>query len=237
MISLLRRTLLPFVTAVALAAASASAQTISLPENDSPTFGFGKGNATTTFGQTFTTPTGFNFLQSFSFWLSDDVGLGATNPGNLLFQAYVMQWDGANGYATGPVLYTSSIQTGPTALSQRYTFAATNTAVSANTQYVAFVSASSQLSNILGTDASAVLESSLLGTYTGGQFVYTNNGGDFGALSMSPWEFTGFPEYQTHFEATFSNAAVSLVPEPSSLVLLAGGLVTVMLLTLKRKRV
>ncbi|MBC8087250.1 MAG: PEP-CTERM sorting domain-containing protein [Phycisphaerae bacterium] len=235
MISKLRRTLLPALTLVAFAAVSASAQTISLPDNDSPTFGLGKGNATTTFGQTFTTPTGFNFLQSFSFWLSDDASLGATNPGDLLFQAYVMQWDAANGHATGPVLYTSAVQSGPSAFSQRYNFAATNTALNGSAQYVAFLSASEQLSNIPGTDASAVMETSLLGTYTGGQFVYTSNGANFGLLSTDPWEFTGFPEYQTHFEATFSNAAVSVVPEPASLLLLVSG--ALMLFAIKRKRV
>jgi hypothetical protein len=238
MISPLLRTIRSALTvsAFALAAttAPAYAQVISLPDNELPTAGFGKG-ATTTFGQTFTAPTGFSFLQTFSFWLSNDPGL-TTNSSSLLFQAYVMEWDSFNGHAVGPVLYTSGVQSGPTANSQRYNFDVTSIGLNPIAQYVAFLSASTQLSNIVPSDATAAMETSFLGTYTGGQFVFTTNGADFSSLSTDPWKFTGMPEYQSRFEATFSDAAVSVVPEPSSLMLLALGVLTVLLVVAKRKR-
>lgn len=223
------------LTALALATSTASAQTLSLPDNEIPTWGLGKG-ATATMGQTFFAPTGFSVLQSFSFWLSNDPGL-AINPTALTFQAFVMQWDAANGHATGPVLYTSAAQSGPTAFSQRYNFAATNTALDPSLQYVAFLSASPFLGSITPTDANAVLETSLLGTYTGGAFVFFDNGSDFSALATTPWDYTGDPSYQSHFEATFTDAAVSLVPEPSSIALLVSGLAAILIVAVKRKRV
>ena len=226
------------VFSIAAAASVAGAQSINLPDNETPTFYFGKGGASATYGQTFTAPTGGNFLQTFSFWLGDDPqGLGTTNAPSLLFQAYVMQWDAANGHATGPVLYSSSVYGGPTSLSQRYDFASPNVAVSAGTQYVAFLSASNSFGNIVPTDATALMETSLLGTYTGGAFVFTDNGSDFNSLSTNPWDFTGFgPDYQAHFAADFSANAVSVVPEPSSLVLLVAGLSTLMVLAVRKKR-
>lgn len=235
MIANLRRSLVLALTTAALAFVpiSATAQTLSLPDSDLPTSGFGKG-ATPTFGQTFTAPAAY--LQSFSFWLSNDPGLTA-NPGSLLFQAYVMRWDATNGYTTGPVLYTSAVQTGPTAFSSRYNFAATNVLLNPSMQYVAFLSASSQLANIGATDANAVMETSFLGTYTGGQFVFTDNGANLATLSTTPWDFTGLPEYQSHFEATFTSAAVSVVPEPSSLMLLLSGAMAVLVVAMKKKRV
>lgn len=223
------------IAAFTLSASSVSAQTLSLPDNDTPTWGLGKG-ATATMGQTFFAPTGYSVLQSFSFWLSNDPGL-ALNPTALSFQAFVMQWDAANGHATGPVLYTSAAQSGPTAFSQRYNFVATNTLLDPSLQYVAFLSASPFLGNITPTDANAVLETSLLGTYTGGGFVFFDNGTDFAALSNTTWDYTGDPSYQTRFEAKFTNAAVSVVPEPSSIALLVSGLAAILVVAVKRKRV
>lgn len=217
--------------------ASASAQSINLSGNETPSGPFGKG-VPATFGQTFVAPTNGNFLQSFSFWLSDDPqGMQNTNASSLLFQAYVMQWDAANGHATGPALYTSAVYSGPTLFSQRYDFVTTNLNMIVGTQYVAFLSASSQLSNIAPTDASTAIETSLNGTYTDGSFVYADNGSDFNALSTDPWFFAGIPEYQTHFAAEFSANAVSIVPEPSSLVLLVTGLSALMVLAVRKKRV
>lgn len=236
----LRRAVAASVTLLALAAAPTfvSAQSINLTGNETPSGPFGKG-APATFGQTFTAPTGANFLQTFSFWLSDDPqGTGNANASSMLFQAYVMQWDAANGYATGPVLFTSTVYGGPALFSQRYDFLTTNLSVTAGTQYVAILSSSAQLSNIVGSVANAAVETSLSGTYTDGSFVYADNGSDFSALSTTPWDFTGFaPDYQAHFAADFSANAVSVVPEPSSLVLLVVGLSALTVLAVRKKRV
>ena len=231
-----RRSISATIAAVMLAATASSAQTISLSGNDAPTAPFGK-SFTATYGQTFTAPIGFNFLQNFSFWLTNDASLGISNPSSLRFRAYVMGWDVINGRALGPVLYTSTMQSGPTALSQRYDFAATNTALSGSSQYVAFLSASGLFGTIGVAEATAGVEASLLGTYTGGQFVFTDNGDSFGKLTTDAWDFaSGLPEYQAHFAASFSRTAITAVPEPSSLVLLVAGLSATFFAGVRRKR-
>ncbi|MEO7360363.1 MAG: hypothetical protein ABI120_08535, partial [Gemmatimonadaceae bacterium] len=156
------------IAMLAFTAASSSAQSINLTESETPFNGFGKG-AYSTFGQTFTTPAAGNFMQTFSFWLSDDAaGNGTLNAPSLLFQAYVMAWDTANNHATGPVLYSSSILGGPTLPSERFDFQTTNLAVNSGSQYVAFLSASASLSDIAPADAYAAMETTFLGSYTGG---------------------------------------------------------------------
>lgn len=234
-----RRSIAATAAIVCIAATSmtAGAQSISLPDNETPFNGFGKG-AYETFGQTFTAPAGGNFLQTFSFWLGDDeLGNGTLNAPSLLFSAYVMEWDTANNHATGPVLYSSAVYSGPSSPSQRFDFVTTNVAVNAGTQYVAFLSASASLADIATTDAYAFMETTLLGTYTGGSFFFTDNGSDFNALSTDPWQFIGAPDSQAHFAAEFSRSAVSVVPEPSSLVLLVTGLSALMVLAVRKKRV
>lgn len=214
---------------------SASAQSINLTDNETPFNGFGKGGFAT-FGQTFTAPT--NFLQTFSFWLGDDAQVqGTLNAPSLLFQAYVMEWDAANSHATGPVLYSSSVFGGPTLASQRYDFLTTNLSVSSGTQYVAFLSASASLSDIAPTEAYAFMETTSLGTYTGGSLFFADNGSDLNALSTDPWQSFGAPESQAHFSADFSRSPVSTVPEPSSLVLLVAGMSALMVLAVRKKRV
>lgn len=224
------------LTALAIAVApiaSASAQTLSLTDTDSPFAPFGK-PATATYGQTFVAPTSFNTIQSFSFWLSNDAGLG-TNPGALSFKAYLMRWDAVAQHATGPVLYTSTVRGGPTIASQRYDFNTGGVALLSNTQYVAFMSVSGMFNSIGQSTATATVEGSTAGTYTGGQLVFTDNGDSFSALTTTAWDFAvGFPEFQTHFNATFSNTSV--VPEPSSLVLLASSGLVLLVAARRRKR-
>lgn len=220
-----------------LSATASNAQTISLPNNDAPTGPFGK-SSTATYGQTFMAPVGFNVLQNFSFWLSNDPGLGTSNPSSLSFRAYVMQWDAINGHAVGPALYSSAVQSGPSTFSQRYDFAATNTLLNASVNYVAFLSASGLFASIGPAVATAGVESSLTGTYTGGQFVYTDNGDSFGKLTTDAWDFAGgLPEYQAHFNASFSRAAITAVPEPSSLILLVTGVSALLIVVARKKRV
>ena len=232
-----RRSVSAAIAVLLLAAKLSSAQTINLPSNDATTGPFGK-SATATYGQTFIAPVGFNFLQNFSFWLSNDPANQAVNSSSLKFRAYVMQWDASAGNAVGSALYTSSIQSGPSASSQRYDFASANTLLNGNFQYVAFLSASGLFGSITVAEAKAGVEASLSGTYTGGQFVFTDNGDSFGKLTTDPWDFAGgLPEYQAHFTANFSRAAITAVPEPSSLILLVSGLSALLVMVARKKRV
>lgn len=225
------------IATLMLASTVSRAQTINLPNNESSTGPFGK-SSTATYGQTFVTPVGFNYLQNFSFWLSNDPGLAAANSSSLRFRAYVMQWDAVNGHAIGDALYSSTVRSGPTALSQRYDFASTNTLLNASLKYVAFVSASGLFGTIGAAEATAGMETSLLGGYTGGQFVFADNGDNFGLLKTDAWLLSGdFPDYQARFNANFSRAAITAVPEPSSLILLVTGLSSLLVVAARKKRV
>jgi hypothetical protein len=220
--------------AMTVSSAAAHAQNIGLPGADFLTSEFGKPN-TATYGQTFTVQPGATALQSFSFWLSNNAEL-TTNPASLRFKGYVMAWNAVAGHATGPALYTSAVQNGPTLSSQRYDFATGGIALNANAQYVAFLSASPLFASIPPATSTAAMETTLSGTYAGGQFVYTNNGTDFGQLTTTTWDLSSnFPEYQAHFEARFAGA-VTTVPEPSSLALFAVGGLAMLVVANKRKR-
>jgi hypothetical protein len=52
--------------------------------------------------------------------------------------------------------------------------------------------------------------------YSGGGFVYDNNGSDFSELTLSGWEYTGFGGDDSVFKASFSSAATP-VPTPALL--------------------
>jgi hypothetical protein len=61
------------------------------------------------------------------------------------------------------------------------------------------------------------------GDYAGGQFFFSNNGGDFSALSSNTWDnapaggYLG--TYDAAFVADFSSPSVAAAPEPSALAL------------------
>ncbi|MGH8655378.1 MAG: hypothetical protein ACREYE_25835 [Gammaproteobacteria bacterium] len=70
--------------------------------------GFGDGRFTrdfSTIGQIFTVPSAEPVLDSFSFWINDDIESTRYTD----FSAYVMSWDG--GRAAGPILYSTVQQT------------------------------------------------------------------------------------------------------------------------------
>lgn len=58
---------------------------------------------TPSFGQSFTVPTAVNAINSFTFWLNDEL-----NSSPLHFTANLVKWNGATG--TGPLLYSSAVQ-------------------------------------------------------------------------------------------------------------------------------
>jgi hypothetical protein len=159
----------------------------------STVFSFGS-SATQTYGQTITTPIVDNVLNSFSFIL------GKTLNGNpFTFQGYVAQWDGSK--ATGPILYSSGDQTYSGGGFQTYTFNTGSLALTPDQQYVLFLNASSSAAS--GYTGQALISNSA--TYSGGDFVYHNNGTNFGALTTTNWDGQGGTYGDTAFTASFSS--------------------------------
>lgn len=158
----------------------------------STVFYFGS-DATQTYGQTITTPTVDNVLNSFSFIL------GNTLYGNpFTFQGYVAQWDGSK--ATGPILYSSGDQTYSGGGFQTYTFNTGSLALTPDQKYVLFLNASSSATS--GYTRQALIPSSA--TYSGGDFFY---GQDFGGLTTAPWSQSGGgAPGDTAFTASFSSS-------------------------------
>jgi PEP-CTERM motif len=183
-------------------------------------------------GQTFTVPIGYSFLQSFSFWLADDAGL-TINGAALQFRGYVAEWDGAKA---GNVLFTSGVMYGQQCASvqQACSFQSPNVTVAGGQQYVAFLSAVGLFGDIAETEASLAINTVFdpAFAYAGGAFVSTNTGASLSDLSSTDWENTGTSEYQSQFSATFTT---NVVPEPSSLLLMAVGAAGLLVVARRRR--
>ena len=193
----------------------------------------GKPN-TATYGQTFTAPTSDNTLQSFSFFLRD-IGGGA----DLQFQGYIAAWDGTAGISriTGPLLFESAVRSGPsTATFARFDFDVGGLALTPGSSYVAFLSASGLFGSIPPTSAQTswgFIPTVGTDAYSGGGFVFNNSGNDFSLLSTTAWVPLGSTDLA--FEMVFDNTAPTVIPEPSTVLLMGTGM-GILLLGLSRKR-
>ncbi len=177
--------------------------------------------------QTFMTPAGMNYLQSFSFYLSNSFN------GNLLFlQAAVYQFNG--DFLAGPALFTSALfnGSGNTNGNDTFTFGnSLNIALSPNVVYALV------LSTLPGAgqtpDGSTVLANLADGdTYAGGSLFYavSTNPADL----SSPGGFTSLDgTTDVAFSATFTGTAT---PEPATLVLMATGLAGMGGVAVRRRR-
>jgi hypothetical protein len=176
---------------------------------------------TATYGETFTAPsTGGNVLQNFSFYMA-----GPYSSGDIELGAYIATWTGTNA---GTLVYSSAeldySNTGDAQLS----FTTGGVSLSPGENYVAFLS----VSQYYGQSAGLAYISAGAATIPGGNFVYSNNSGDFSALFNSSWATTGIkPDWA--FTADFSPTAV---PEPSTVAIALSGAVAFIAYGLLRRR-
>lgn len=211
-------------------------ETVSAWDRSSFVVSFGEPN-TTTYGQSFIAPNEDNFLTSFVFFLDvddksdtttfvpseDSVTFNSTyfldesdNSENTTFAVYVAEFNGST--LIGPILFES----GPlsTTLSPGFEKFAVSTGgvelVSGN-QYVAFFSASDFLNGVPTTNSAAALLTDEV--YSGGRFVYQNNGSDFNQLFSIEW-FS--QKRDLVFELEFDAGPPESTPEPMSLLSLLG---------------
>jgi len=190
-------------------ASQAAAQTvISTTGGGTPLSPFGKPDAQT-FGQTFTTPAD-NFLQSFTFYL--------TAAPSLTFRAYVFEWDVALGRATGSPLFVSNPIIGPLGFDLGFIDVPVNVggmSLNPGNPYVAFFSSSGQ--GTLGEIAlQSAWDSPAANQYSGGAFVYLNNGENTGVFTTQAWSTD---RQGAGSDARFTMVFTTTTPEPSSLAL------------------
>jgi outer membrane autotransporter protein len=134
---------------------------------------------TATYGQTITPVAGQNFLTGFTFELAR---LSGTAP---QFQAFVYQWNSATDRIVGPALFGSGVMTAPSATT--FTAVSINTgsiALTPGLQYVLFLSTSNQQPEPTGSYKFGSVANT---AYPSGQFVFQNNGANFGNLSGANW--------------------------------------------------
>ncbi len=197
------------IVALALSA-SASAEVINNTAITDAISPFGSTN-TATYGQTLTVGTD-NVLNSFSMFLNGRQG-GTT----LDLRGYVAGWDGSKATS---ILYTSATRTmGTDGALTEFSFNTGALNLTAGQKYVLFLSVSD-----LGDQGDSTFTMPGTGqSYAGGDFVYYNNGTDFGSLTSSSWDCTdGCWGADAAFTANLSQGGA--VPEPASLALLGLGL-------------
>ncbi|MGL9617742.1 autotransporter outer membrane beta-barrel domain-containing protein [Bradyrhizobium sp. U531] len=135
---------------------------------------------TATYGQTITPTNNQTRLSGFTFYLSQTSGTAPQ------YQAFIYAWDTGNQRTTGSALFSSSVFTAPS--SATYTPVSINTgsvALSPGQQYVLFLTTST----VTGQPNSSYKYGALTNNtaYTGGQFVFQNNGANFSQLSSNTW--------------------------------------------------
>ena len=203
-----------FVASLALVPVLLSAQTtISTPGSGSIVTPFGRSKdltlSTQTYGQTFRTPAVDTKLDSFAFWIASEAAFE--------MKAYVYAWNDQS--ATGSALFMSPLLFAPVGELTKTTVHIGGLNLVAGNAYVFFLSTS----GLLGEDAGSMecaLECS--DAYTDGALVFQNNGDDTSTWTSEDWR--DFEGEDLRFEANFSAGEQNVVPEPSTYLLMASGL-------------
>jgi hypothetical protein len=209
-----KRTLMRALVAGAALAAAGSAFANTTYDNFSGynDFWHPLGNPNTaTYGETFSAPTNGDVnLQDFGFYMGNPFVAG-----NILLRAYIATWTGTNA---GTLLFTSPNFDFANTGDAHLTFSTSGLTLTPGASYVAFLS----VSELYGQSSGEAYISSGDPTIPGGNFVYYNNGGDFGALFNSTWDATGLkPDWA--FNATFTAGSVPDQANPALLLAIACG--------------
>ena len=176
---------------------------------------FGEPN-TATYGQSFTVSSD-NVLDSFSLYLTNYVN----DP--VHFKAYIYEWSGtmARGsalFSSVPQTFTGSAFSSPV----EFEFTTGGVPLEVGKTYVAFLSASELFDGKFSTATmpwSGVFGSDV---YSGGKFVYYNNGNNFSLLTTETWDgYSGWGD--VWFKASLSDGETT-VPEPATILFLGSGL-------------
>jgi hypothetical protein len=182
---------------------------------------------TPTYGQTFTVET-HNVLQSFSFWLGDDISRqpkpqaaaispvqasnGVSGP-TIDFAGYLMEWDGAK--ASGPVLFKSAQRSKQlTPDFEEFRFDTGNLVLTPGRQYVAFLSATEFFRLETRQTRMGYVDNDV---YAGGSFVFSNQS-SFAALTSTRWQTLIGDEQRDAAEGVEDAAFVArFAPEPQAI--------------------
>jgi len=151
---------------------------------------------TATYGQTITPVVGQTLLTGFTFELGQ---LSGTAP---QYQAYVYQWNSATDRIVGTALYASGAMTAPSgAAFSAVTINTGSIVLTPGQQYVLFLSTSNAQPEATASYKYGALTNNT--AYAGGQFVFQNNGANFGNLSTTAWSTIA---EDLAFMATFTTA-------------------------------
>ncbi|MDZ8237307.1 MAG: PEP-CTERM sorting domain-containing protein [Nostoc sp. ChiQUE01a] len=117
----------------------------------------------------------------------------------------------------GPILYQSGPQSTTNALGfEQFTFNTGGISLTSGKQYVASLSASNFFDGTTGL--AGLGATGFQSVYSGGDFVFYNNGSDFSLLTQNTWDDIGGSFFgDSAFKASFSTATAS-VPEPTTML-------------------
>ena len=200
-----------FGAAVALGSMTANATLIDTTSSDIGTvFQFGYPDSAT-YGQTFTVTGTDTVLDSFSLYVRGRY----SGAGTVDLRGYIAAWDGSKASS---ILFESATQTmNAAATQQEFAFNTGGLGLLSGSDYVAFLSISN-----LGVQAESTFGMPYAGDEIAGNFVFLNNGTNFGSLTSSNWG-TGFlGSSDAWFKASLSSSSV--VPAPATLALFGLGL-------------